>query len=539
MICPAPEPVEGRWIALPQPTAFEPAGGLWAPARVRVVADGPGLDREAERIEGELKALGIAGACAAADPVLRLRLSPLPEDPEPRSLSDTSTRRRSLSAGLRETRRGDSRDESFLIEVADDVVVTAAGPVGVFRATRQLLHNLRAQGGVPRGSVQSAPAVAERGLHLDAARKHYPAAWIRQQLHAAADVGINVFQWHFSENEGFRLESEAFGEVVSVAHVTRAEAAGIVALARDLHIGIVPSLDMPGHLRQVLSAHPDLRLPPGLEPADPEHAGILGTDHALDITRDEAVDFALRLIDDMAPVFPHSSRWNLGGDEFVAFERIDDYPALTDAAHERFGPDATGFDLLTAFVNRIAAHLRGRGLEPRVWNDGMLRSAVVELDPDVVLTWWTNWHRGMRPVSAAIAAGHRLVNVNDAMFYYVLGENAGYRHPTAERIWAADWHPGLFPGLWGEAGQGTVRQELARPYPEFLLGCSFAIWSDRPDAQTADEVAEGIRGPLRAMAERAWNAGSALALAEFDEIDRAIGTAAAEPCDEGRPPVVS
>ncbi|MBO9626908.1 MAG: GNAT family N-acetyltransferase, partial [Microbacterium sp.] len=41
----------------------------------------------------------------------------------------------------------------------------------------------------------------------------------------------------------------------------------------------------------------------------------------------------------------------------------------------------------------------------------------------------------------ALAAGHRIVNVNDALFYYVLGENAGYRYPTAARIWAADWHP--------------------------------------------------------------------------------------------------
>nr|WP_091739215.1 hypothetical protein [Microbacterium azadirachtae] len=143
----------------------------------------------------------------------------------------------------------------------------------------------------------------------------------------------------------------------------------------------------------------------------------------------------------------------------------------------------------------------------------------------MVLTWWTNWNAGMRPVADALAAGHRVVNVNDALFYYVLGENAGYRHPTAARIWAADWHPGLFPARWGSGGQGTVRQELVRPYPALLLGVSFAVWSDRPEAQTPAEVAEGIRAPLRAMAERAWNAGSALSLEEFASIDAAIGEA--------------
>ncbi|GAA4488540.1 family 20 glycosylhydrolase [Microbacterium panaciterrae] len=486
------------WAAIPQPTSFRAAGGLWAPVRVRVVASDSVLSREAARVEGELAGLGIRGAAAAGDPVLRLRLSPLAE-------------------------RRDVSDESFTIDVADDIVVTVASAAGAFRATRQLLHNLRAQGGVPRGSVRSAPAVAERGLHLDAGRKHYPADWITAQLHAAADVGINVFQWHFSENEGFRLESAAFAEIVSDERISRAEAAQIVATARDLHIDLIPSLDMPGHLRHALRAHPGLRLP--------ETEG-LETDHALDITREDPILFALALIDDMIPAFAHSTRWNLGGDEFVDFDRMAEYPALAEAARQRYGSEGTGFDLLTAFVNRIAAHLRERGLEARAWNDGLLRSERERLDPDVVLTWWTNWNAAMRPVADAVAAGHRLVNVNDALFYYVLGENAGYGYPTAERIWAAEWHPGLFPSLWGADGQGTVRQELPLPYPELLLGVSFAVWSDRPDAQTPEQVAEGIRGPLRAMAERAWNAGSALGITEFAALDAAIG--GATPLEEER-----
>ena len=477
-----------RWLALPQPTAFGPTGGTWKPERVRVIAVSRGLRREAERLEPELRACGIAGAAEASDPVIRLRRSPLA--------------------------RRDPADESFTIDVEDDVVVTAASAAGVFRATRQLLHNLRAQGAVPRGTVRSTPAVAERGLHLDAGRTHYPASWILARLHAAADVGVNVFQWHFSENEGFRLESTAFPEIVSSAHITRAEAAGIVATACDLHIDLVPSLDMPGHLRHALDARPELRLP--------EAPGLV-TDHALDITRADPIRFALALIDDMLPVFPHSTRWNLGGDEFVDFDRIADFPALATAAVERYGTEGTGFDLLTAFVNRVAAHLRERGLEARAWNDGLLRSTAERLDQDVVLTWWTNWNAGMRPVADALAAGHRLVNVDDAVLYYVLGENAGYRYPTAARIWAADWHPGLFPALWGPEGQSTVRQELQRPYPAALLGVSFAVWSDRPEAQTPAEVAEGIRGPLRAMAERAWNAGSPLSLDEFSALDAAIG----------------
>ncbi|MBO9625720.1 MAG: family 20 glycosylhydrolase [Microbacterium sp.] len=472
-----------RWFAIPQPTTAALTGGEWRPSSVRVVAEDPAFAREAVRFERELAALGVGGGDRTV-----VMLSRAPGD-----------------------------GEAFAIEVGDDVEVRAATPAGAFRATRQLLHNLRAQGAVPRGRVTSEPAVAERGLHLDAARLYVPAADILDLLHAVADVGVNVLQWHVSENEGFRIGSEAFPEIVSPQHVSRADARRIADAAVELHIDLVPSLDMPGHLRHALAAHPALRLPA----AD---GGAI--DHALDITSDLAVAFALALVDDLAPLFPHSTSWNLGGDEFVDFARMDDYPVLTAEARRRFGAEATGFDLLTDFVNRLAAHLRSRGLAARAWNDGMLRGTVVDLDPDVTLTWWTNWHREMRPLSAATGTGRPLVNFHDALFYYVLGEKAGYRYPTDARIWSADWHPGLFPSL----PDGT-RQEISAPYPATLRGASFSIWSDDASAQSVDEVFSGIRSPLRAMAERAWNGGSRLGLDAFREIDRSIGVVGASDAD--------
>jgi hexosaminidase len=486
-------PVSGeevaRWLAIPQPTTLALGVGVWRPSSVQVIAEEPEYAREAERLSGELAALGIPSGGAT---VVRLR--------------------RGDCDGDGDSDRDDDR-ESFEIDVDTDIDVRAGGAAGAFRATRQLLHNLRAQGRVPKGRVSSAPAVAERGFHLDAARRYFPASWIIELLHALADVGITTFQWHVSDDEGFRIGSTAFPEIVSSEHVTRAEAVAVADAAADLHIDLVPSLDMPGHLRHALSAHPSYRLP-----AD----GGPSTDHALDITSAEGCDFALALIDDVAAVFPRSTNWHLGGDEFVDFARIDEYPALAEVARGRHGPSGTGFDLLTGFVNEVAAHLRAKGLAPRVWNDGMLRSEAVVLDQDIVLTWWTNWHAQMRPLAAAIEAGNPLVNFHDALFYYVLGEKAGYVYPTSERIWEADWHPGLFPSL-----PGGSRQEIVPPYPVRLLGASFSVWSDDAAAQTPVEVADGIRRPLRAMAERAWNGGSSLSHDDFCTIDAAIGVATA------------
>lgn len=464
-----------RWLSIPQPTTVALTGGGWRPSSAHVIAEESQFEDEANRLERELDELGIARGDGA---IIRLHA---------------------------DSRTGDG----FELSVGASIDATAGTPVGIFRATRQLLHNLRAQDAIPCGRVESSPAVAERGFHLDAARKHFPADWIIGLLHELADVGINTFQWHFSENEGFRLGSERFPEIVSAEHITREQAARILDAAADLHIEVIPSLDMPGHLRHALAQHPSFRLP---------SSGGPETDHALDITSVDAVQFGESLIDDMAPVFSRSTRWNLGGDEFVDFAKIDEYPALAETARARFGEKATGFDLLTDFVNVVTAHLRGLGFAARAWNDGMLRSSAVALDSEVALTWWTNWHAQMRPVADAVAAGHQLVNFNDALFYYVLGEKAGYAYPTSERIWAADWHPGLFPSL-PDGGA----QELAAPYPTLLLGAAFSVWSDDAPAQSAQEVADGIREPLRAMAERAWNGGSALTHDDFLEIADGIG----------------
>jgi hexosaminidase len=476
-----------RWCALPQPTWTELTDGEWRPRTARVVANDPALEREAVRLRGELAALGI-GAGDASTVTLQLARPAAGTGPASRAA------------------------EAFEIAVNLDVEIAAAGAAGAFRATRQLLHNLRARGAVPHGVVGSEPAVHERGFHLDAARKYFPATWMVGLLHELADVGINAFQWHLSENEGFRIESAAFPEVVCAEHVTRAQARQVQRAAADLHIDVIVSLDMPGHLRHVLDAHPGYRLsaPPGLDASG-----------ALDIARADAVAFAHDLIDDVVDAFPDARHWNLGADEFVDFARLEESAALTQAAAQRWGPRAGAFDLLTSFVNETARHLAARGLAARAWNDGMLRAQQVPLDPDVTLAWWTSWHAGMRPLAAALAAGHDVVNFHDALFYYVLGERAGYRYPSSERIWAAQWHPGLFPDL-----PGGGRQEIAAPSPPQLVGATFSVWCDDAEAQTPAQVVAGIRAPLRAMAERSWNAGSALSHTEFRALDAAIGTAA-------------
>ncbi|KQR26399.1 beta-N-acetylhexosaminidase [Microbacterium sp. Leaf151] len=484
------------WSALPQPSSLTLDGGSWkvsADSRILLLSEQrTALEAEAKRLSSEL---ATSGSTAAALPIVVGTRAQIRANDIVLTTGDVPSR---------------TSAEAYSITVGSAVEVTGESAAGVFAGTRQIVQNLKATSSVPTGSVISAPAVPERSLHIDVGRKQYSKTWIEQQLRDMSYVGLNTLQLHFSENEGFGIVSDSYPTIASPNALTKAQVREILSLAADQHIAVVPSLDMPGHLQAVLAKYPQYQL------KDANGTAVRG---ALDITNPAAVAFAKTLIDEYAALFAGSTHWNLGADEFVDFEHMERYPVLQNAAAARYGAGATGFDLLTGFANDMNSYIRSKGFTTRVWNDGMFRSTHVTLEKDIEITWWTNWSPQMALLRTALDAGHNVVNFNDSVFYYVLGENAGYTYPTAAKIWNRDWKPGVFPTYQG----GT--QVLTAPYTPQLLGASFAIWSDTPAAQTETQVADGIRGPLRAMAERSWNDGSALALRSFTSISSVIGRA--------------
>ncbi|RMI12715.1 family 20 glycosylhydrolase [Cellulomonas triticagri] len=511
------------WAALPQPGRVLLTGGApWRPAPGnRVVAEDASLHREAGRLADELRAGGHLGPGASAAVVVA-------GERDPAAPGDVV-----LRVGDPGPPGAGGGAEAYRVDVGGEdagVVVTGRGPAGVHRGTRQVLHNLAARGAVPAGTVSGAPAVAERVVHLDAARVPFEAAWIEDLLREAAWSGLTAVQLHLSEDQGFRVASVRHPEVVSPGALTHDEVRHLLAVADDLHLTVIPSLVAPGHLGHVLAAHPHLALR-GADGTPVRDPGGDPRSRALDVTDPDAVALVLDLVDEVATLFAagrapdHGTPWNIGADEFVDLADLAAQPVLAAEAARRFGPGATGFDVLVDVVHRIAERVRAHGFRPQVWNDGMFRAERVALEPDVRVAWWTGWSPRMAPLSAALDAGHDLLNAYDSLLYYVLGEHAGYRYPTAARLWETGWHPGVFADRRDEAG--AHMQVLAPPYPAALRGTMLAIWGDVPDAQTPEQVAAGVRGPLRGMSERAWNAGSRLDLSEMTALDHAVGRAPA------------
>ncbi|MFE0249754.1 glycoside hydrolase family 20 protein [Streptomyces sp. NPDC059010] len=399
-----------------------------------------------------------------------------------------------------------SGPESYTMTVrAGRVDISGPGEAGVFYGTRTLKQEVHGGGTAPEGVVRDAPAKPVRGFMLDIARKHFTADWIEDRVRELGDLKFNQLGLHFSDDQGFRIESDSHPEIVSQQHLTKAQVRKIVKLAAARHITVVPEIDSPGHLGAVIAAHPDLQL---------RNVSGVATRGAIDISKGESARIVDDLLNEYAGLFP-GGQWHLGGDEYQALVVSDpqaSYPQLATAARKAYGSGGTVADLTTGWLNDRAATVRAHGTA-RAWNDGFFQDTSVQPDKRLQVAYWTGKEIGARVPLEYLRAGRKVINYNDEFLYYVLGQPQTFVYPTGERIYR-QWTPRVV--------RGTVA--VPSGYDGQILGGSFAVWCDLANSQTQAQVAAGIRMPLRATVQKLWDSGRPeLSWAQFRALADRLG----------------
>lgn len=357
-------------------------------------------------------------------------------------------------------------DEGYTLTIGQWITISAATATGLFRGTRTVLPLLR-QPELPAGTARDWPRTRLRGLMVDVGRKHFTLDWLRDRVRELADLHLNYLHLHLSDDLGFRVESDTCPEAVSADHYSKADLRELVEFAGRHHVTVLPEIDMPGHMGALLTGKPHLRLT--------NNHGV----SAVNLARAESYAMAEDLLAEYLPMFP-GPYWHLGADEYV----IDGvYPELAQAARQRYGSGATPKDLFYGFVNWAAALVRQSGRQPVIWNDEVRTDdGTVPLDESLTIDYWSN--RGPIPEHLA-ATGRELINSSFTALYYVLGE----LRPRQD-----GWHAGVFDG-------GHV---LPPELDHARLGAKLHVWCDKPDAETEEQVAEGIAEPLRVTARHTW-----------------------------------
>ena len=364
-------------------------------------------------------------------------------------------------------------DESYTLDATPEGAHLSATTVtGALRGMETFLQ-LIAPGldgfAIPSIRIEDRPRFPWRGLMMDVARHWMPVEVVLRNLDAMAAVKLNVFHWHLSDDQGFRVESKLFPKLHQAGSdglfYTQAEVQEVVDYARDRGIRVIPEFDMPGHTTSWLVGMPELASAPG--PYEIQRRwGIFQP--TLDASRENTYRVLDGFLGEMAALFP-DRYFHIGGDE------IEDTQWKASSAIQTFAREhklADSHALHTYFNQRVQALLAKHGKIMIGWDEVLAPG----LSNDTVIQSW----RGPDSLAEASRKGYRGILSSG---YYL------------DHLQPASKHYVVDP-LDGAAGQLDANQ-TAR-----VLGGEACMWSEYVSPETVDSR---IWPRMAAIAERFWS----------------------------------
>lgn len=210
-------------------------------------------------------------------------------------------------------------DESYRLKIGKEINLTAQTHFGIIRGMETLAQLAVFENGrlmLPKVKIEDHPRFAWRGLMLDVCRHWIPKDVVLRTLDAMAAVKMNVFHWHLTEDQGFRVESKVFPKLHEVGsngkYYTQAEIREVIAYAAERGIRVIPEFDLPGHSKSWQIAYPELSTVPGPLEFGRQNGELFAP--PLDPTKESVYEFLDAFIGEMAALFP-DRYMHIGGDE--------------------------------------------------------------------------------------------------------------------------------------------------------------------------------------------------------------------------------
>ncbi|MFN2513343.1 MAG: beta-N-acetylhexosaminidase [Pyrinomonadaceae bacterium] len=365
-----------------------------------------------------------------------------------------------------------SENESYRIDITSrQALLSAPTVVGALRGLETVLQLLDADRNgyfLPGVQIQDQPRFPWRGLLIDVARHFQTMEVLKRNLDGMAAVKLNVFHWHLTEDQGFRVESKKFPKLHQLGSdglfYTQEQVKEIIAYARERGIRVVPEFDIPGHSTSWLVGYPELGSAPGPYTIE-RRPGIF--EPALDPTREEVYKFLDAFLGEMAALFP-DDYLHIGGDENEG-KQWDRNPAIQAYMKEKGIKD--NHALQAYFNTRLLKILQKHGKRMIGW-DEILQPG---LPKDVVIHSW----RGTAALAEAARKGYDGILSNG---YYIDLIQPASQHYIADPLPA----------------DTTLTPEEAK----HVLGGEATMWAEWVLPETIDSR---IWPRTAAIAERLWS----------------------------------
>ena len=456
------------------------ASGQVVAADTPSVTESPATTLPTQPSEGDLPQ---SATEETAQPVVEKPIVPAPivEQSQP-TLPDRELRASDLDRLIRE--------EAISVTEADGT----AQPVPVTVATET----------PAKDPEQEEKLAKKKVISIDAGRKYFSPDQIKEIIDEASKTGYTDLHLLVG-NDGLRFvlddmslqvgdasySSQAVKEAVEKGTkayyddpngtaLTQAQMDEILAYAKSKKIGVIPTINSPGHMDAILTAMEQL----GIENPHFNYFGTKKSERTVDLDNQKALDFTKALVDKYAAYFSGKTEiFNIGLDEY-ANDATDahGWQVLQASKHwpDEGYPDK-GYEKFIQYANDLAAIVKKHKMKPMAFNDGIYYNGDTSygtFDKDIIVSYWTGGWNGYDVASSKFLSelGHQILNTNDA-WYYVLGRDKA----------GSGWY-NLDQGLEGisKSAIDVVQKNDGAKIP--FIGGMVAAWADTPSATYKKEL---------------------------------------------------
>ncbi len=373
-------------------------------------------------------------------------------------------------------------DESYSLQITPSrIMLEAPTDLGALRGLETLLQLLSVDEDgfyFPGCKIDDAPRFPWRGLLIDVCRHWQPVEVIHRNLDAMAAMKLNVFHWHLSEDQGFRIESKKFPRLHEMGsngdYFTQEQVKEIIAYADARGIRVVPEFDIPGHATAWFVGHPELASAPGPYTIEKKF-GVF--EPAMNPASEVTYKFLEAFLAEMTALFP-DAYFHIGGDENEG-KQWDKNPEVAQLKKDKGFKE--NHEVQAYFNQRLLEMLTEDGKRMVGW-DEILQPGI---PTDIVIQSW----RGKDALKKAAESGYDVML--SAGYYIDLSQSTAY-HYTNDPL-PADLN-------------------LDKKAEGHVLGGEATMWAELVSPETIDSR---IWPRTCAIAERLWSAGTVTDVADM------------------------
>ena len=422
-------------------------------------------------------------------------------------------------------------NEGYALDISSDtILIKANAERGAFYGIQTLLQVFEPQAELtfkvkaPKLSIVDKPRFQWRGAHLDAARHFYSIEYTKKHLDYLAMHKINVFHWHLTEDQGWRVEIDKYPRLTSIGSwrkidnyqvhasnlreetdaqvkarlikqgfhkeidgqpyyggfYTKEQLKEIVAYAAERHITVVPEIEMPGHTQAVLAAYPELAC---------EGAGDnfqvwngFGISSAVFCAgKEETFTFLENVLKEVFEIFP-SKIVHIGGDECPK----NNWKKCSDCQKRIKNHKLHNeHELQSYFIKRMQKFINSQDRKIVGWSE-ILEGG---LAPGATVMSWIGTKAGIE----AARLGNEVIMSPNTEAYYNKKEDPNNQGPGQDGPWLPIERVYRFE---------PQVDELTPEQAKYVIGYQPCIWTEY--VPTSEEVEWLLMPRIAASAEISW-----------------------------------